>query len=824
MVFGILISNAMKNIYKTLSEITVIEVGGLASAPYASHLLVEMGARVISLEPFNGKLARHYGPFPKDKPEIEQSALHTFLDTGKESITINFDDRSDQLWLAERLTSSDIFLTALDKSALTQAGLDYDSLKQTHPHLIYCAISNFGWAGLYAGRLGSAIHASALSSTSWAIGSPDKAPLQLPLTLADTQGGVHAAAAVMAALIQRDDTGCGQFIDISVADILANYAGIQSSLMIYYGLQWQRAGHQAFGTMGPYPLGLYPCKDGMVVMIARSTRDWDQFLKAMGNPDWADNPRYRDQVAMGRDYSAEVDVLISPLIARYTQQELFKLARQWGFPMAPVNTVGQALEEAQFAHRQFFRTLDMVERGPVKIPKMPFQFSGGSVPPLKPPPRLGEHNVSIRSEFTQRANMETPHRQSIKRPLEGLRVLDLGWVWAGPFAAGFLADLGAEVIKVEHTKRLDNARLRGAPTFDGELFRIPGKSIELGPFYHEVNRHKLSIRLNIKTEEGAELLRNLVAKSDVVLENFTPGTLAKLGLDYTSLKTVRPDLVMISLSSAGQSGPIADLKGYAPVLSGYSGLESLLAYPGEAPVGMLNFGLNDMSAGIHALYAILAALYHRRKSQQGQYIDFSQLEVGASAIAEAMIDTQWNGDNPKRTQKTINPHPLFTPHGHFQCAGRDQWVAISVESDQQWRQLKKIMGEPVEWHDIDTLEDRRAHEVRIEHSLNAWTAEQNRDDIAERLSDEGVPATPLLSIEEQFKHPHFASRKLRQTAKHSLLGEIDLYRIPWQMSKIPLDIYSAAPLLGEHDDYVYDNILGLEQSTIEQLKKKKIIY
>ena len=816
----------MKNIYKSLSEITVTEIGGLASAPYASHLLVEMGAEAISLESLTGKPARHYGPFSKDKPDVENSALHLFLDTGKKSATIDCSNKNDQLWLAEHLKSSDIFLTALSKNTLIKSGLDYETLKQTHPHLIYCVISNFGWTGFYAGRSGSAIHASALSSTSWAIGSPDKAPLQLPPTLAEIQGGVHAAAAIMAALIQRDETGCGQFIDISLADILANYAGIQSSLMIYYDLQWQRAGRRAFGTMGPYPLGLYPCKDGMVVMIARSTRDWDQFLKAMGNPDWADNPRYRDQVAMGRDYPDEVDALISPLIARYTRQELFKLAREWSFPLAPVNTAEQALEDTQFAHRQFFRTLTTAEQDSLKIPQMPFQFSNGTVAGLQRPPRLGEHNDAIRAEAAQcqKTNPIKPiHKSTSKRPLEGVRVLDLGWVWAGPFAAGFLADLGAEVIKVEHTQRLDNARLRGAPTFDGKLFRIPGKSIELGPFYHEVNRHKFSIRLNIKTEEGADLLRDLVAESDVVLENFTPGTLAKLGLDYAALKTIRPDLVMISLSSAGQSGPIADLKGYAPVLSAYSGLESLLAYPGEAPVGMLNFGLNDMSAGIHALYAILAALHHRQKNQQGQYIDFSQLEVGASAIADAMIVSQWNGNQPA-TQNTINPHPLFTPHGHFQCAGSDQWLAISVEDDAQWQQLKKIVGDPVEWRDIHTLDDRRKHEVKIEAHLNVWTAEQNRDEIADLLNEFGVPATPLLSIEEQFKHPHFISRQLRQTAKHSLLGEINLYRIPWQMSNIPLDIHGSAPLLGEHDDYVYGQILGLDESTIKQLKKQKVIY
>lgn len=818
----------MSNVYNTLSEITIIEIGGLASTPYASHLLVEMGARVISLEPPSGKLARHYGPFPGGNPDIEHSALHTFLDTGKESVIFDFDDESDQLWLTARLKSSDIFLTALNQDELRKAGLDYQTLKETHPHLIYCAISTFGLTGLYRDRNGSAIHAGALSSTSWAIGSLGRPPLQLPLTLSEIQGGVHAAAATMAALIQRNDTGGGQFIDISLADIFANYAGIQSTLFIYYGLQWQRAGHRASGTMGPYPLGSYPCKDGMVVIIARSTRDWAQFLKAMGNPAWADNPRYRDQVAMGRDYPDEVDALIAPLIARYTQQELFKLARKWGFPLAPVNTVAQALDEPQFAHRQFFRELILADGHRLKIPQLPFQFSEGSAMPPRCAPRLGEHSEAVRAEMPAAIKL-TMTNQIKKRPLEGVRVLDLGWVWAGPVATGFLADLGAEVIKVEHTKRLDNARLRGAPTIDGKRLKIPGKSIELGPLYHGINRHKLSIRLNIKTEQGAELLRDLVAQSDIVLENFTPGTLTKLGLDYASLKTVRPDLIMISLSSAGQSGPIADLKGYAPVLSAYSGLESLLAYPGEEPIGMLNFGLNDMSAGIHALYSILVALHHRRNSQQGgQYIDFSQLEVGASSIAEAIIDQQWNGADQKITQRKepqpVNPHPLFTPHGHFRCAGSDQWIAISVESNEQWQQLKKAAGNPVEWRAINSLDERRTDEAGIEQQLTHWTLTQNRDQLADRLNELGVPATPLLSIEEQFKHPQFASRQLRQKAKHSLLGEIDLYRIPWQMSGIPLDIHSAGPLLGEHDDYVYGNLLGLKRSTIEQLKQQKVIY
>ena len=408
------------------------------------------------------------------------------------------------------------------------------------------------------------------------------------------------------------------------------------------------------------------------------------------------------------------------------------------------------------------------------------------------------------------------------RPLAGVRVLDLGWVWSGPMAAAYLADLGAEVIKLEHSDRLDNSRLRGAPIIDGKKLSIPGKSIELGPYFHSVNRHKLSARLNLKHPEGAELFKALVKKSDVVLENFTPGTLKDLGIDYAELARLNPGLVMISLSTAGQFGPIADMRGYGVTISAYSGLESLVGYPGEAPIGMMNIGLNDPSAGTHALFALLVALYHREETGEGQYIDLSQIEVGTAPLAEAMLEYQFDGTVPGPAG---NGHRLHCPHGVFPCAGNDRWVAISVESPDHWAAFRSALGNPPWARDasLDAAAARRSKREEIESRLGDWTRERDRDEVVRELVDSGVPATPVLDIFEQFDDPQFQQRRLRQTVTHPLLGEEHLYRMPWQMSATPLDITGSAPQLGQHDQYVYGEILGLSAEEIRKLQQQKIV-
>jgi len=406
-------------------------------------------------------------------------------------------------------------------------------------------------------------------------------------------------------------------------------------------------------------------------------------------------------------------------------------------------------------------------------------------------------------------------------PLEGMRVIDLGWVWSGPMVGYILADMGAEVIKVEHSDRLDNTRLRGSPTIDGK--KLEGKSIELGPYYHNLNRNKLSARLNLKHSEGIRLFKTLVKASDILIENFSPKALSKLGLDYSNLKNINPGLVMLSLSTAGQDGPISDMLGYAPVISSLSGMESLVGYEDEPPLGMMTFGLSDPNAGTHAFFAIMVALYHRERTGEGVYIDMSQYEASCSLLGEALFEYQINN---KILGPQGNHHNKHCPHGIYRCHGDDKWVAISVDSDESWDKLREAMGGPG-WAKDPAFQKENGRLIRkreLNEKIGTWTMQLSREDIVEKLQSHGVAAVPVLSMEEQYRDKHYQYRKIHQEVIHPLLGKELLFAVPWRLGETPGSIRKSAPLLGEHDNYVYKTVLGLCPEDVQKLKEEKVIY
>ena len=379
-----------------LSDLRVIEYGEFVSAPYCSRLFADLGAKVIKVEPPDrGDMARSYGPFPGDLPHLEKSGLFLFLNTGKQSITLNLKDSEGRKIFGGLLDGADILITNALPNVMEQWQLDYSSLAKTHPRLIYCAITPFGWEGPYRNYRGYNLHCSALSGASWAIGSPGREPLQIPLNQCDFQGGINGAAAIMIALMARKKFGYGQFVDISISDVMATYVGTNAILYLFYGLKWQRDGRRAWGSGGPYPYGLFPCKDGFVCIIARTSRDWNRFLDAIGRPDWANNTRYQDQFKMGREYPDEVDALLIPILKRYTKNELFQMARKFGFPLAPVREAHESLEEPHLREREFFDSIEIPGIGKLELPRLPFRFSKVKIQSLRPAPRLGEHNESI---------------------------------------------------------------------------------------------------------------------------------------------------------------------------------------------------------------------------------------------------------------------------------------------------------------------------------------------------------------------------------------------------------------------------------------------
>jgi benzylsuccinate CoA-transferase BbsF subunit len=398
-------------------------------------------------------------------------------------------------------------------------------------------------------------------------------------------------------------------------------------------------------------------------------------------------------------------------------------------------------------------------------------------------------------------------------PLSGYRVVDFSWVWAGPLLGELLADMGAEVIKVETNKRLDSARL------------TPGRST-VGPetdfVFHSMNRNKLGITVDMTDPRGAKLIRELISISDVALDNFSPMGLKKLNLEYAELSQANPQLVMISLPAAGQHGPLANIVTYAPSLGALCGYSSLIGYPGERVLGEQTPYL-DVTSSIHGAFAVLSALYYRERTGKGQYIDMAQIEVGASVIGEAFMEYFMTG---RVLGTTGNRSPSMAPHNNYPCLGEDRWVSIAVDTEQEWRSFCTAIDNPP-WVKEKRFSDkfnRQRNLEELDRLVSAWTINLSNYEVMDILQKAGVAAAPCLDLTERFSDPQFVARDVHLQVEHPATGVDIIAGIPFKLSGTPGEVRRPAPMLGQHNEYVFRELLGKPESEIAQLVEEKVIY
>ena len=399
--------------------------------------------------------------------------------------------------------------------------------------------------------------------------------------------------------------------------------------------------------------------------------------------------------------------------------------------------------------------------------------------------------------------------------LAGFRVLDFGWVLAGALPGMVLADLGAEVIKVETRQRLDYMRL-GRPIVGDQ------PDPEQNPMFHNVNRGKLSVTLNVSEPDAVELAKRLAARCDVVIENYSPGVMDRLGLGYNTLRGVKPNIIMASISSTGQEGPLRDLRAYAPSIGALSGLDSAMGYEGGGPLG-LKHAFGDICGALHAVFAIVAALYHRQRTGLGQYIDVSMLRATAVTQGIGLMEHALTGRSlPPRG----NYDPTMVPYGNYPCAGEDKWVSIAVASESEWQSLATAMGNPAWANDARFRSQyrRQRHRRELDALLSQWTARHDAGALTELLQRHGVAAAPVLSAEERLFHPHFMERGLYNDIDHPSLGAEPIFNLMWGLSKTPSAVRRHAPLLGEHNRQVLCGTLGLSEGELAELEARRVVY
>ena len=404
-------------------------------------------------------------------------------------------------------------------------------------------------------------------------------------------------------------------------------------------------------------------------------------------------------------------------------------------------------------------------------------------------------------------------------PLAGYRVLDFGWVLAGAIPGMVLADMGAEVIKVETRQRMDYMRL-GRPIIGSE------PDPEQHPMFHNVNRSKLSIAVNTTKPQAIDLVKKLVGHCDVVIENFSPSVMDRIGLGYDVMSAIRPGLVMVSLSSNGQTGPLRDLRAYAPSIGSLSGLDSTIGYEdGESPgrpLGMKH-AYGDVCAALHSVFAIVSALYRRRHTGEGQYIDLSMLRATVATMGAGLMEYEMTG---RVMGPRGNYDPVMAPYGNFPCRGEDSWLSVAVRTEEEWQDLKLAMGNP-DWAGASEFASRYArlrHRQELEAHLGRWTAERDAEETAELLQSHGVAAIPVMGAEDRLFSEHFRERGLYSDIEHPSLGAEPIFNIMWNLSETPPSIRRHAPLLGEHNQGIFGGLVGLTTEEIHQLEADQVLW
>lgn len=401
-------------------------------------------------------------------------------------------------------------------------------------------------------------------------------------------------------------------------------------------------------------------------------------------------------------------------------------------------------------------------------------------------------------------------------PLDGMRVLDLTTFWAGPQPSAILADLGAEVIKIEAIQRLDPFRSYGAPSNP-----TPERPYEWSPLFNAANRNKRGITLNLASDEGRDLFKRLVAKSNAVVENYSPRVLTQFGLQYEVLREINPAIVLTSISGLGQSGPWRDYVSFAAIGEALSGISSLTGYTNEG-VLLHGVGVSDPYTGLTAAFATLSALYVAGATGRGQHIDVSQLESSLPFLADAFMDFSLNR---RRRERRTNDDPARAPHGCFPCQGDDAWIAISVGTDAEWNSLLDVMGRP-RWaaaEEFATPLKRHRNRESLNGLVSEWTKSQDKERLTQELQASGVAAAPVRSPAEQLTDPQLQATGFFQYVERKYTGRQPYPSFPVRFDGAYPRIHRAGPPLGHDNDYVFKEILGLDESELAHLREAGVI-
>ena len=783
-------------------------------------ILADLGADVVRIEPREGSAARRAAPRLDSGPDAERSLGFAAYDRNKRSAVLDFAAAGDRDRLLELVAGTDLVLDSGPPALLDQLGLDFARLREANPLLVQVRISAFGQGGPAAAWPASDLTLSALGGPMSVQGDADRAPVRLSVCQAWRHAGAEAAVAALVGHARMRTTGEAVFVDVSAQSAMTWTMLNAMTAHAIQGLDLERDG--ASLDIGPTKFHLvHECRDGYVVALCggRLTTAILPWLLESGVIDQAwlareDWKSYDYRVFRGGRFAIPFDELVATLRRFFrtkTRAELFLPGVERGVTIAPVMTLDDVLAFEQLKVRDYFAPLTLPDGQSVRAPGPFARPSKTRFEIERPAPRLGEHTQEILAELATKPRACATKASDTERralPLDGLRVADFSWVGVGPISGKYLADHGANVIRIESSTRADNLRTAG-PYKDNK----PGWN--RSQFYGEFNTSKRSLALDLKHARAREVVDPILRWADVVLESFTPGAAERLGFGYEDARRANPSIILVSTCLMGQTGPLAKLAGYGYHAAAVAGFYDLTGWPDRAPVGPWN-AYTDTIAPRFLTATLLAALDHRRRTGEGQHIDVGQMEAALHFLAPELLARQATDQTFTRRG---NRAPDAAPQGVYACAGRDEWCAIAVDNDEEWRALRRALGDPgwARASELDLVAGRLSAHDLIDAQLSEWTRPRAPREVMRILLESGVPAGHVQRSHDLQNDPQYRQRGFYRFFEHAEMGRVPYTGHAFKISGYDNGPRFAAPLLGGESFEVLSEELGFEPDRIADL-------
>jgi crotonobetainyl-CoA:carnitine CoA-transferase CaiB-like acyl-CoA transferase len=784
-----------------LAHLTVLDLTDLRGA-LAGRLLADLGADVVKVEPPGGDAGRLQGPFAGNAAGSERSLPFLYRNANKRGVVIDLHDPDGADRFEALCARADVLLENYGLNRRQVLDLAPEAVRERHPHLVHVALSDFGLSGPRAQWRAEPLPAFASSGALFVSGFPDRPPCWLPGFAAHDCAAVVGVIGALAALLDRAGSRLGQTIEVSVQE--AAIAGLnpwQIPLADYNRLYPVLPTAPPRNADGNYPV--IPVADGHVRVLTAGEQHWRGLVDLLDRADAFTGEEWN--YAVFRMVNADaIRLVASDALRDRTRADVFAGALARRVPLTPINTPDEFVESEQSRKRGYFRRTGFPHLGDAPVAVAPFVFSSTPVELRRPAPSL-DSGTSLGG--TPIAPDASPARGTGAAPaqpaLSGLRAVIFGYAAVVPELGVMLAELGAEVIRIESRAHLDLLRtITVEPNTPDRAFT-----------FNDASRGQRSVCLDMREPRARELALALCATADVVAENYRGGVLAGWGLDYETVRRVRPDVIYLTSSGFGGTGPLAMAPSFGPLNASFAGVNWLWNFPDAPYPAGASLNHPDHVASKLATLAVLAALEHRRRTGQGQSVEMAQSEAAAFLIGERYLERSCTGRPPRQQG---NADDGAVPHGVYPSAGDDRWCAIAVAGDQAWRRFERCLGWEPEPR-LATLAGRLAEREAIDRRVAEWTRLRSPDEAATELQAAGISAMAVVGPDELRADEHLLSRGAIVTVEHPEVGPERHVASPMRMSRTPVVTAPPAPLLGADTESVLTGILGLDAGEVREL-------